>query len=100
MKHKCISSEKKLNLIKEINFIKAISDETRLHILSYLKNQERCVCEITSFLGLPQNLVSHHLKVLWEYGLVEKRKDGLKVFYKNNHSFIKNNIKLLEKLIK
>lgn len=64
MKNKCISLEKKKDLSKQVDFLKALSDENRLHILCFLRKGEKCVCEIVGFLDLPQNLVSHHLKVL------------------------------------
>jgi len=53
-----------------------------LKIICYLqKNNERCVCEIQDFLDLPQNLISHHLKVLKDFDLLDSRKEGLKVYY-------------------
>lgn len=36
------------------------------------------------YLGLSQNLVSHHLKVLKDFGLVSARKQGTKVLYSIN----------------
>lgn len=56
--------------------LKALSDKHRLRIIVMLSAGERCVCEIYQALDLPQNLVSHHLKVLKEAGLVESRRDG------------------------
>lgn len=58
-----------------------VSDENRIAILLFLKKGEKCVCEIWKELGLPQNLVSHHLKVLKESKFISSRKEGLKVFY-------------------
>jgi len=67
------------------DFLRVISEENRLRIVCYLqKKGERCVCEIQKFLNLPQNLTSHHLKVLRDFGLLKSRKDGLKVFYSLN----------------
>jgi ArsR family transcriptional regulator len=34
-----------------------------------------CNCELTDRLGLPPNLLSHHLRVLREAGLVTSRRD-------------------------
>ncbi|MEK7098019.1 MAG: metalloregulator ArsR/SmtB family transcription factor [Patescibacteria group bacterium] len=69
-------------------FFKAVSDESRIKILYFLRDGEKCVCEIWKKLELPQNLVSHHLKVLKDLGLLDSKKDGLKVYYKIN----KNNL--------
>ncbi|MBN1584800.1 helix-turn-helix transcriptional regulator [Candidatus Uhrbacteria bacterium] len=68
--------------LAEIGF--ALSDGNRLRILCVLREGERCVCDVWRFLGLSQNLVSHHLKTLRDAGLIVSRKDGLKVLYSLN----------------
>ena len=55
--------------------LKALADETRLGIFSLLARQEMCVCEIEDVLGLSQSLVSNHLAVLRQAGLVRGRRD-------------------------
>jgi DNA-binding transcriptional ArsR family regulator len=59
----------------------ALSDPIRLEIVSYLRNGEKCVCEIVPYLNLIQPLVSRHLKILKEVGIVRCRKDGTKRLY-------------------
>lgn len=64
--------------------LKALSDETRLRILALLAGGEACVCDIVEVLGMPQNLVSHHLSVLRRAGLARDRRDeadGRWVYY-------------------
>lgn len=77
---KIISKE----ITKSAQLLKAIADENRLQILQMLQSGEKCVCEIWQHLGLPQNLISHHLKVLKDFNLISSRKEGLWVFYKIN----------------
>ena len=89
----------KKDLYEAVDFLRVISDKCRLHILHLLKKQEMCVCEIWQSLNSPQNLTSHHLKVLKDFGLISSRRDGLKIFYKLNQSVVKKNIKLLNKFI-
>ncbi|MGQ9848187.1 MAG: ArsR/SmtB family transcription factor [Bacteroidales bacterium] len=67
-----------------VEFLKVISEENRLKILCLLKNSEKCVWDIWQYLGLVQNLVSHHLKVLKDFGLVSSKQEGLKVIYSLN----------------
>ncbi|MBU4201920.1 MAG: metalloregulator ArsR/SmtB family transcription factor [Candidatus Altiarchaeales archaeon] len=67
--------------MSELKLLKALSDETRLRILDFLRNGEKCVCEIIPFTGKSQPTVSMHLRVLKEAGLLKERKEGNKVFY-------------------
>ena len=59
----------------------ALSDPIRLEILSFLRDGEKCVCEIVPHLNLIQPLVSRHLKILKDAGIVKCRKDGTKRMY-------------------
>ena len=82
MKPLCCSSKCKVSVNKTIRFLKIISDENRLRIICLLSRGERCVCEIWQNLKIPQNLASHHLKVLKDFKLLKSEKRGLKVIYK------------------
>ena len=59
----------------------ALSDPTRLEILEFLRTSEKCVCEIIPYVGLIQPVVSRHLKILKDVGIVRCRKDGTKRMY-------------------
>ncbi len=59
----------------------ALSDPIRLEIVAYLRDGEKCVCEIAPHLNLIQPLVSRHLKTLKDAGIVRCRKDGTKRMY-------------------
>lgn len=59
----------------------ALSDPARLEILEFLRDGEKCVCEIIPHLGLIQPVVSRHLKILKDSGIVRDRKEGNKRFY-------------------
>jgi len=100
MKLDCCESQKlKKELSEVVNFLKAISEENRLKILCILQKGELCVCDIWQYLDLPQNLVSHHLKVLKDFGLVESKKESTKVIYFLNSKIAKEYIKLLSQYI-
>jgi glycosyltransferase involved in cell wall biosynthesis len=47
----------------------------------FLSKEKICVCDLADQLDLAQNLVSHHLKVLEEAGLLEKRREKNQIFY-------------------
>jgi len=101
MKFSCCKTKKSQTKLKGvIDFLKIISEENRLKILCILQKQEKCVCEIWQFLNLSQNLISHHLRVLKDFGLIGSRKEGTKVFYFLNQKNIKKFISLLSHFIK
>ncbi|MFN2138612.1 MAG: ArsR/SmtB family transcription factor [Candidatus Promineifilaceae bacterium] len=55
--------------------LKALSEPNRLRIFAELMTGNSCNCELEEMLGLPRNLLSHHLRVLSEAGLVNSRRD-------------------------
>ena len=64
--------------------LKVLADPTRLAILELLMNGLQCNCNLGDRMGLPMNLVSHHLKVLREAGLVtfsRDTQDGRWIYY-------------------
>ena len=63
------------------DWLRALCDSTRLHIVGMLRSGERCQCEIVDELGTSQPLLSFHLKVLREAGLIRGRRRGRWVFY-------------------
>jgi len=96
VKTKCCNNKKSVAGISQTaEFLKVISEENRLKILCLLKESELCVCDIWQYLDLTQNLTSHHLKVLKDFGLVSSRQEGLKVIYSINKKVVKNYAKLL-----
>jgi ArsR family transcriptional regulator len=61
--------------------LQALSDPHRLRILDRLRGGERCVCELTDVLDTGQSLLSFHLKVLRDAGLVTARREGRWMHY-------------------
>lgn len=60
---------------------RALSDASRLQILQILFGGEHSVQDICEMTAMSQANVSKHLSVLAEQGIVEKRRQGLFVFY-------------------
>jgi DNA-binding transcriptional ArsR family regulator len=56
-------------------FLKLMADPTRRRIFLLLMRGETCNCEMVGLLGMPQNLISHHLRQLRQAGLVRARRD-------------------------
>ena len=59
----------------------AVGHPIRLAIIDFLKDGEKCVCDIARQAGAERSNVSRHLAVMLKAGLVEHRKDGLKMMY-------------------
>ena len=55
--------------------LKALSDSTRLSIFDLLMEGVQCNCEIAERLGVSLSLVSYHLRILTEAGLVHSEPD-------------------------
>jgi ArsR family transcriptional regulator len=55
--------------------LKALSEPTRLSIFDVLMEGVQCNCEIAGRLGLSLSLISHHLHVLRQVGLVQSEHD-------------------------
>src|SRR3954467_8105680 len=60
---------------------RALGDETRLRILEHLVAGERSVSELMALVDVGQSLMSHHLRILREAGLVIDRRDGRWIHY-------------------
>jgi ArsR family transcriptional regulator len=60
---------------------RALGDETRLRILELLATGERTVSELQHGIEVGQSLMSHHLRILREAGIVADRREGRWVYY-------------------
>jgi len=61
--------------------MKVLSDVTRLFVLEELLGGAKNVTELNALLKIDQSLLSHHLKVLRDAGLVVSTRDGKAVRY-------------------
>jgi len=61
--------------------LKVLSDSTRLAVMESLMNGARKVRELMEELGIEQSLLSHHLAILRDAGLVEATREGKTMIY-------------------
>jgi DNA-binding transcriptional ArsR family regulator len=61
---------------------KALAEPSRLEILNALRGGERTVSALLDLTGLAQANASRHLQVLFTAGLVERRKEGVSIYYR------------------
>ena len=64
------------SLVDVVPFFKVFCNSTRAQIIDFLLRGERCVCEMTGPLDQSQPLVSHHLALLRDAGIVRMRSEG------------------------
>lgn len=77
IKNNCCNTKSAGKQLSELSkFLKVMAEPNRLKILCLLSSGIKCVCEMQEALSLRQNLVSHHLKVLKEHGLIDFEKKG------------------------
>ena len=65
----------------QAEYFKALSHPVRIKIVHYLKEGERCVCEIVPHIKEEQSNVSRHLAALRRVGILFSRKEGVNVYY-------------------
>ena len=67
---------------------KALSDSTRLRILSILAQGECCVCELERTLQLSQPNISRQLNLLKNAGFLHSRKQAQWAYYQISPNFV------------
>jgi DNA-binding transcriptional ArsR family regulator len=76
-----LSKSKQLLFEKQAEIAKAIAHPLRIAIIDFLKDGEQCVCDIAEYVGAERSNVSRHLSVMVTAGVLQYRKEGLKVIY-------------------
>ncbi|MBV5341306.1 MAG: helix-turn-helix transcriptional regulator [Deltaproteobacteria bacterium] len=65
--------------------LKSMAQATRLKIIEFLRDGERCVCEIFPAIDEEQSNTSRHLAYMQTHGILSRRKDGVKIYYAVKH---------------
>jgi ArsR family transcriptional regulator, zinc-responsive transcriptional repressor len=62
--------------------LRALAAPVRIAIVLQLQQSQRCVHELVDALGVPQPLVSQHLRILKQAGVVSSERAGREVLYR------------------
>ncbi|BBY15240.1 ArsR/SmtB family transcription factor [Mycolicibacterium litorale] len=62
--------------------LRALAAPVRIAIVLHLQHSARCVHELVDALGVPQPLVSQHLRILKQAGVVASERSGREVLYR------------------
>ena len=73
---------KRLLFEKQAQIVTAIAHPLRIAVVDFLKDGQQCVCDIAEHVGSERSNVSRHLSVMVNAGVLESRKEGLKVMYR------------------
>jgi ArsR family transcriptional regulator, arsenate/arsenite/antimonite-responsive transcriptional repressor len=65
-----------------VPWFRALSDPTRLRLLSLISSSSQCVEDLVTALTLSQPKVSRHLAYLRRAGLVECERRGRRIYYR------------------
>ena len=76
-----LTRKKQMLFEKQAEIAKAIAHPLRIAIVDFLKDGEQCVCDIAERVGSERSNVSRHLSVMVNAGILDYRKQGLKVIY-------------------
>ena len=76
------TSLESISVESEVAGFSALGDPIRLQILGELTGGQQCVCELLEEIGIAPNLLSYHLRVLRDAGLVEASRRGRWVDYR------------------
>jgi len=77
-----LDAKRRLLFEKQAEIAQAIAHPLRIAIIDFLKDGEQCVCDIAGHIGAERSNVSRHLSLMVAAGVLEHRKEGLKVIYK------------------
>ena len=81
------------------DILKAIAQPTRLRIIELLRDGEHCVCEIFPAIGHEQSNTSRHLQMMLKSGILNQRKEGLKIYYSLRHPEVLQMVRLAEQIV-
>ncbi|MGA0314551.1 MAG: ArsR/SmtB family transcription factor [Alphaproteobacteria bacterium] len=62
--------------------LKAVADPTRLRLLAISSKSALSVSELTEIMGQSQPIISRHLKLLYDAGLLDRFREGKSVYYR------------------
>jgi ArsR family transcriptional regulator len=80
--------------------LKSLSQPTRLKIIDFLRDGERCVCEIFPAIDEEQSNTSRHLSYMQTHGILSRRKEGVKIYYAVKHPEVFEIIDRAEGIVK
>ena len=82
------------------NYLKILAHPVRLEIMEYLKEGEKYVGDIVSYIGIGQSNVSRHLSALKQAGILNSRQEGSNVYYSVGDERVFRVLRLVNTILK
>ncbi|MHC1586185.1 MAG: ArsR/SmtB family transcription factor [Candidatus Hecatellaceae archaeon] len=92
-----MSSEELLK--RRAYLLRALADPVRLEIVEFLREGEKCVCEIIPRFGKAQSTISKHLDLLYRAGILDRRVDGRRTLYRVKNREIFRLLEVLDRIL-
>ena len=82
------------------NYLKTLAHPVRLEIMEYLREGEKYVGDIVSYIGIGQSNVSRHLSALKTAGILNSRQEGSNVYYSVGDERVFRVLRLVNTILK
>ncbi len=66
----------------EAELLAVLAQPTRLKILYFLRDGEKCACKIHPFIEEDASVISRHLVKMKDAGLLDARREGVSIYYR------------------
>ncbi|RQW90079.1 MAG: transcriptional regulator [Geobacter sp.] len=86
--------------VARAEILKAIAQPTRMKIIEFLREGERCVCEIFPAIDEEQSNTSRHLNMMQSCGILARRKEGIKIMYWLKHPEVLEILELVSAILR
>ena len=92
-------ADKKSILDQKVAILKGIAHPVRLAVVEALADSEMCVCDIAEMFHYDRTTISKHLALMKNLGILEDRKEGLKVYYSLRIRCLPSMLSCIEKVV-
>ena len=83
----------------EADFLSILAQPTRLKILYFLREGEKCACKINPYMQEDASVISRHLVKMREAGILDSRKEGVWIHYRIKEPRIFQILKIIDDIL-
>ena len=83
----------------EADFLSVLAQPTRLKILYFLRNGEKCACKINPYMQEDASVISRHLVKMREAGILDSRKEGVWIHYRIKEPRVFQILKIIDDIL-